>query len=316
MTKESTSYKIPYFSNKLDISKADDPKITRAIIVLHGSNRTAGKQYNYIKEVAQSETDRLDTLLLISPQFLIEEDIISYNLDDQHLYWSGSGWRIGYTSRDLPSNPRSDRFSAFEVMDSILLKLTEYPNIRKIVLSGHSAGGQFVNRYSASSPIPDVLSQKNIDLSFVVNNPASYVYLDEKRKVLGTQNIYKKPPASLISKCRDYNEYKYGLDDLPYYLRNIGGAEVVRQRLQTRKVTYLIGQIDNDPTLESFDDSCEAQFQGIDRFERALNYFDYLVDYYGPTIYETQQIHIVPGVGHSSLGMLQSTRGRESVFRN
>ncbi|AXT49526.1 hypothetical protein D1818_01330 [Aquimarina sp. BL5] len=312
ITVENTSLKIPYFSDSEDITDTSDENIKRAIIALHGSGRNARGQYENILEAARLESDQLDSFLIIAPQFLEEEDINNFALDEEHLYWSSIGWRIGFTSRDEDTNPRPERASSYTVMDAILENISEYPNLETIVLTGHSAGAQFVNRYSASSPYPDELIAQGIDIQFVTNNPGSYVYMDDKRKVLGTESIYAVP----TSNCPEYNEYRYGLDDLPSYLRNIGGEDVIRDRLAQRKVTYLIGQNDNDPNFEGFDDSCNAVLQGRDRFERAINYFGHLIDFYGTVIEQNQKIEIVPGVGHSSNGMYTSEVGRRNIFRN
>ncbi|GAA3617587.1 hypothetical protein Q4Q39_00185 [Flavivirga amylovorans] len=313
-TTGGSSFKIPYFSNRQDIRNTNNSAITRVVIVLQGANRNARSYYQSMLEAAKMESNNLDSLLIVSPQFLEEEDIISYVLDEEHLYWS-SGWRLGNTSRDEPANPRPEQVSSYTIMDSLMVKLSEYPNLKKIVFTGHSAGGQFVNRYSASSPIPDLLDTKGVDICFMVNNPSSYVYLDGKRKVLGTQNTYTVPQASSIANCPEYNEYRYGLEDLPFYLREVGGVGIIRERLEKRHVIYLVGQNDNNPNGNLFDVSCEAQFQGRDRFERAHNYFDYLIDFYGESIKNNQKLHVVPGVGHNSAGMFQSEAGRKYAFR-
>lgn len=314
ITEGTSTFKIPYFSNRPDIKDTNNDAITRAVVVLQGVNRNAGSYYSSMLEAAQMETANLDSLLIVSPQFLEEEDIVDFALDDEHLYWS-SGWRLGFTSRDESTNPRPEQISSFTIMDSLMETLSGYPNLETIIFSGHSAGGQFVNRYSASSPVADVLSGKGINIRFIVNNPSSYVYMDNKRKVLGTENTFAVPEASFTSACPEYNEYRYGLEALPSYLRDIGGTDVIRGRLPQRNIIYMIGQNDNDPNGNFFDTSCEGMLQGTDRFDRALIYFDYLVDYYGVSIKDNQKLHIVPGVGHNSTGMFQSEASRKYVFR-
>lgn len=315
--KEGFTYKIPYFSNIKDVRDTDNSNITRAIIPIHGSGHTAGNHYESMLGAAELETTNLDTLLIVSPQFIGVTEISMFDLDDQHLYWSDQ-WRVGFTSLKLATHPREEFVSSFTVMDSLITKLSEFPNLKTIVLSGHSAGGQFVSRYGASSPISDDMIAKGIDISFVVNNPGTYTYVDDKRKVLGTENTFAVPSASAISLCPEYNEYRFGLDEIPLYVREIGGVEAYRNRLPQRKITYLIGQNDNDtsPDATSINTLCEALLQGRDRFERALNYFDHLQDFYGPLIFENQKLQIVPGSGHSATEMYRSEIGRQNTFRN
>lgn len=307
---ESSTFKIPYFSNREDIRNTDNTDITSAVIALHGSGRNANGQFESISVAAQMEASNLDTLLLIAPQFVGEEEIAQFSLDEEHLFWGGTEWRTGDDSEE-------ENTSSFTVMDSLMTKLSEYPNLKKIVLTGHSAGGQFTARYAASSPIADELNAKGIDISFVVNNPGTYTYMDDKRKVLGTENTFAVPSAFVIDDCPDYNEYRFGLDDLPPYLDEVG-EDNIRARLPQREVTYLIGQNDNDTSEEatSINTRCEALLQGLDRFERATNYFGHLLDFYGPSIMDNQKIQIVPGIGHSSSGMYQSEIGRQNIFRN
>ena len=308
-----STLKIPYFSNVDNIRDTNNENIKRAVVVLQGARRNAGSYYRSMLGAAEMESTQLDTILIVSPQFVIEDDINEFVLDDEHIYWE-STWKTGANSRNESSNPRPERIPSFTVMDSLMLKIAEYPNLEKIVFTGHSAGGQYVNRYAASSPIVDELQNSyGVELSFIVNNPSSYIYMDDKRKVPGTQNTFAVPSTS----CSNYNEYKYGLDELFTYLRETGGgAETIRERLITRKVTYLVGQEDNDPNASLLDRDCEALLQGDDRLERGINYFDHLLDFYGSVIEENQSFGIVPGVGHSSRGMFQSEKGRAAAFRN
>lgn len=307
-------FKIPYFSNVDEVRDIGNTAITRAIVVLQGANRNAGSYYRSMLGAAQMESSQLDSILIVSPQFVTEEDMDQFQLDEEHIYWTSS-WRLGANSRDEDSNPRPERISSFTVMDSLMLKISEYPSIKKIVFTGHSAGGQYVNRYSAASPIADELETRGVALSFVVNNPSSYVYMDNKRKVPGTEKTFAVPAS--VDSCPTYNEYRYGLEELFTYLEETGGGEdAIRDRLLTRKVTYLVGQNDNDPNANLLDMDCEALLQGADRFERGKNYFNHLLDFYGPSIEENQEFGVVPGVGHSSRGMFQSEKGRSAVFRN
>jgi len=252
----------------------------------------------------------LDEVLLLAPQFVGDDEVAQFNLDNEHIFWGGTEWRIG-------DDAEEENISSFTVMDSLLNTLSAYPNIKNIVLTGHSAGAQFTARYAASSPIADNLEDMGINLSFVVNNPGTYTYMDDKRKVPGTENTFAVPQDFVIADCTDYNEYRFGLDNLAPYLDDIG-AETIRQRLPQRKITFLIGQNDNDASEDatSINTSCEALLQGRDRFERATNYFNHLLDFYGPSINENLKIEIVPNAGHSSREMYPSEIGRRNLFRN
>src|SRR2546421_664968 len=66
-------------------------------------------------------------------------------------------------------------------MDEILRKLSRkavFPNLKGIVLTGHSAGGQYVTRYEMANLVHDKLG---VPITYVVSNPSSYAYLDSDR---------------------------------------------------------------------------------------------------------------------------------------
>ncbi|AUP80620.1 hypothetical protein C1H87_18640 [Flavivirga eckloniae] len=309
ITVSGNTFKIPYFSNVTSIDD-ENTSITRAVIALQGANRNAGLYYENMLVAAKMESMQLDTLLVVSPQFLVESEIVDFRLDSEHLYWSSGGWKIGFLSKNEAQNPRPGRVSSFTMIDSLMtLLVKKNPNLKTIVFSGHSAGGQFVNRYAAASPIPTELKNSGVNVRFIVNNPSSYVYMDNTRIVPGTTD-FEIPQTS----CITFNEYKYGLDDLPNYLTAVG-ADQIRTQFAKREVLYLLGEEDNNPNSSSLDKSCEAALQGNQRLERGMNYFQYLQSYYGDAINNTQSIGTVPGVGHSHSGMFQSEQGRFYAFR-
>src|SRR3546814_15741650 len=67
--------------------------------------------------------------------------------------------------------------------------------------------------------------------------------------------------------CPDYNDYKYGLQDLNSYMDAVG-AEALPARYEHRNVIYLLGQGDHDPESSSLDDSCEGMWEGPNRLYR------------------------------------------------
>src|SRR6476620_12717746 len=66
--------------------------------------------------------------------------------------------------------------SAFDFMDEIVRQLANkknFPNLRKIVVAGHSAGGQFVSRYEMANKIHGTAG---VAMSYVVANPSTYAW--------------------------------------------------------------------------------------------------------------------------------------------
>ena len=96
------------------------------------------------------------------------------------------------------------RLSSFAVADRLLAELSDakrFPNLRRIVLAGHSAGGQFVNRYVAVGRLGESGAgpARRLEYRFLVANPSSYLYLDGRRPVAGGDRFEvpaKKPPPA------------------------------------------------------------------------------------------------------------------------
>lgn len=301
--------KIPYYANAdLSISSSD---FEQAVVVIHGTNRNADEYFQTLKTAATRSSADLEHILIVAPQFLTEADLNFHSLDAQHLYWTDGGWKSGSNSRDENASPRPERIPSYAVLDSLLLHVArQFPGLESIVLTGHSAGAQVVQRMAATSPLAnDLCSDFDINLRFVVANPSSYVYLDNQRRVSGSKTQFAVP----LSSCNDFNDWKYGLDNLYTYPR-LSSVETIRKRFKHSIVTYLLGTSDNDPNSSSIDNTCEARLQGAHRYERGEIYFNYLQHYYGPSITANQELVTVPGVGHNHFAMYTSDPGLFTLF--
>ena len=100
-------------------------------------------------------------------------------------YWNHSkpwgDWRAGAHSD--PASGHGQTVSSFQVLDTFLSLLSDpirFPNLDKITMVGHSAGGQSVQRYAFSTLLPPTL-RPGLTIRYVVANPSSYAYLDPRR---------------------------------------------------------------------------------------------------------------------------------------
>lgn len=300
--KNGETLKIPvYASHNLNTK---DAKITRVAVFVHGLGRTA---YSYYKSLdkALKKGNTQDSTLAIAPLWLTEKDLKPNKVDAEHLYWSSS-WNIGHKSKNKASNPRPERISSYAVLDSLLLQVAQnLPNLRQIVLAGHSAGGQFMNRYAASSPMITTLTDMSIDVKIMPMNPSSWLYLDNKRLKKGTKNMFEVP-SSRNSCDGKYNDYKYGLDDYNSYLK-ASGKKQIRQWYGEREIIHFVG--DKDTGRKNLDIRCKAMLQGENRFERAKTYHRYLKNYYGSDNVGNLPLVIIPNISHSGRGIINSTKG-------
>jgi pimeloyl-ACP methyl ester carboxylesterase len=253
------------------------PAILRAIIVLHGRLRNAGK-----------------SALMIVPQFLAEVDIEAHKLPADTLRWSLVGWEGGDAA--LAPNP----VSSFEALDAILAKLSDrriFPNLKQVVVAGHSGGGQVVQRYAIAGKGEAVLSRKHIDIRYVVANPSSYAYFSKER-----------PVPAIAASCAGYDNWKYGMDGRPPYLADVTPA-ALEQRYVERDVIYLLGTLDTKPAA---DKSCMGEAQGPSRYARGHAYADAMAKRNHGT--PNHRVWDVAGVGHDGDKMLTSKCGLAALF--
>lgn len=306
IVQNGVTLKIPYESSH-EIETAN-PELKYLVLSMHGAQQNADDYYDRTIAAQNLAGEDGDSTLVIAPQFLTETDIDAFSLNSDYLYWSSGGWISGSNSRDEDSNPRAERIPSYEVLDSLIVRVKEaIPTIKFITLVGHSAGAQLVHRMALSSPLA-IEQSLDARLRFIVANPSSYVYLDNKRRVAGTVDQFQVPAGT---SCNGFNEWKFGLEDRFTYPQR-QGSTAMRNSYKDVEVIYLAGGADNDPNSSSLDTGCEANLQGDHRLERATIYFNYLQDYYNTTVH---QLDTVDGVGHSSADMFTSEKGLFHIFK-
>lgn len=275
------------------------PQIERAVIVLHGRLRNASTYLRSIERAANQSRQRNKTLL-IAPQFLDEKDITAHHLADSILRWHGDAWMAGENA----VGPKP--VSSFAVIDHILRRLSDsklFPNLKEIVIAGHSGGAQVVQRYVMIGGKEDVLLKKEgIKIRYVIANPSSYAWFDSQR-----------PKPVNAASCPTFNEWKYGLTAMPPYAGKVKLAEIEQDYVK-RDVTYLVGQLDTDPMHPALDRTCGAEAQGSNRVERAENYFKYLQSRHPQGL--NQHLIVVPNVGHSGDLIFTSPQGQAVLFKD
>ncbi|HLW77011.1 MAG TPA: hypothetical protein VKS01_08490, partial [Bryobacteraceae bacterium] len=120
-----------------------NPAITRALIMVHGAGRDAD---NYFRTALAAGFlgGALEDTIVIAPRFASNDGRgCRDQLAQNEVSWScnGDSWRSGGVAT-------SDKtLTSYDFADEILRKLARkdvFPNLRAIVVAGHSAGGQFV----------------------------------------------------------------------------------------------------------------------------------------------------------------------------
>lgn len=262
-------------------------KITRALIVVHGQGRDAD---NYFRTALAAAflAGALDDSIVIAPRFASNNGTGCRDpLATNEVNWSCSGdsWRSGGVSisnKDLTS---------YDFMDEILRKLSRkdvFPNLKGIVLTGHSAGGQFVTRYEMANLVNDKLG---VPIAYVVANPSSYAYLDPERPTGANNELRAFGDAR---NCTTYDSWPYGLKNRTGYTAKLSDDQLKHQ-LASRSVTYLLGEIDILP-LGGFDSSCPAMAQGPTRLARGQAFAAYIAAKYKAQ----HKTVVVPLCGHNA----------------
>ena len=286
------------------------PSIVRALLVFHGKLRDADVYNRSGLAAIKHAGDAGKGTLLITPQFLAQVDVDQYHLPSNVLRWAPEAWMGGDDSLNTP-------LSSFDAIDGILSQLANkkiFPNLKTVVLAGHSGGGQVMQRYAVVGRGGDELMRRGVHVRYVIANPSSYVYFSPERPVLDARAAFSFaiPKKSCYGK---YDLWKYGINDAPPYVGGASFAEL-EQKYMRRDVRYLLGTEDIDPNHPALDKSCSGENQGPYRFFRGKAYFSYL-EMRHPELKEpsaSQQLWFVPGVEHDGDKMLNSACGLAALF--
>jgi pimeloyl-ACP methyl ester carboxylesterase len=282
----------------------ENQSIQRALIMVHGTNRNAD-HYFRTATTAAFLAEALPDALVISPRFASADGGCKDTLASHEVSWScgGDSWRSG-------GDAVSDKeLSSFDFIDELLRKLADkkiFPNLKAVVIAGHSAGGQFVSRYEMANRVHGTLG---IAVSYVVANPSSYAWPDGTRPLAvgdaAPENAAlawktETPHADFsfgsfdANRAPKYDLWPYGLERRTTgYTVNMTD-EQLRKQLAERPTTYLLSQVDTLP-LGGFDGSPSAMAQGATRRARGEAFVKYIRDKLG-----SQNLAvIIPECGHN-----------------
>jgi pimeloyl-ACP methyl ester carboxylesterase len=279
-----------------------NPGVTRALIMIHGTNRNADHYFG-TATAAGFLAGALDNTVIISPRLIASPDKPQAN----EVVWpnGGDSWRSGGMSASNPT------LSSFDFVDEIVRRLADkkiFPNLTKIVVSGHSAGGQFVTRYEMANKVHGTLG---VAITYVVANPSSYAWpaavrplpvgdadpTTADKEALGAdgEKVHSQFTYGPFdsTKAPTYNRWPAGLTSRKGYTAQMTDAELTKHLVE-RPTTYLLGQVDVLP-LGGFDSSPAAMSQGPTRRARG----EAFVKYISETLGAKPSAIIVPECGHN-----------------
>lgn len=301
--------------------RLDPLQVRRAVIVIHGLQRDAGtyavNMMSAIDAVNDTNINR-STVQIVAPIFPNGDDKnISYpyynysatgskysggkQSNTSALVWKGSQWISGQPNQYPWYNNVTSPYDCIDQMLQFFDNKAMYPNLNQIVLAGHSAGAQTVDRYSAV--------QKNLNLNtpvtFWIGNPNDWLYLNSSR------------PFS-TSTCPTYDNWRTGLTNysgsgMLYNTALVAqGSDAVKANYMSKNHAYARG------TLDLGDDSsgCEPFAAGMNRNERFFQF----INWWRPTCpkngalgTQCDTVDYVP-IGHDGGAMFGSAPGLARIF--
>jgi hypothetical protein len=244
----------------------------------HGTNRTANSYADVAIKSAKLNGEHSGEYGVVALRFTVEGDHVS-----GVPYWTNNGWKLGDQSLDTSPGLR---ISSYEVMDKLLSTLSQsLPNLEKVILAGHSAGGQFMDRYVAGGHGYEALDS-DVFVGTVAANPSSWLWFDGKIR------------------------YPYGTGNLNPYMK-VTGIDGLKENMANHEFAIFLGT-DDDFNNGDMDTSKLAMQQGDNRHERGINYNEHLEDTFGKDA--PHYVVEAEGIGHSSGGMFKSNAGQDLLW--
>lgn len=296
----TASYRMAVYGNR-DLTR-DFPGVTHAIVIQHGNTRNGAAYFATLAKLASETAGVRNGVLVLAPQFFTRDES-QRPLPAAVPRWTASGWTAGADAQRLS-------LSSLDVYDHILEWLADrqrFPDLEKVVLAGHSAGAQLVQRYAALNRTEEKLRREGITVRYVVANPSSYIYFTNERVTSAGFGPFD------ARSCPTYDDYKYGFFNPVRYAAQVDPGAAL-ERYASRDVVYLFGANDTDPNHSQLDTTCAAVAQGRHRVERGMNYVRYLHHVGGQNGNIVPRAYEVDGVGHDHRSMFRSACAVSVLF--
>ncbi|AOB30702.1 hypothetical protein AKI39_08360 [Bordetella sp. H567] len=279
-------------------------RVEHVIVIVHGVQRDADRYYETAAGLLWMNPAAMDNTLVIAPKFADTIDRGFERMPAWHRQrWIADGDSVKAAGRPAP-------IGSFDVLDDLVEWLGDrhtLPALRDVVLAGHSAGAQMLQRYAVLNNIDEAVRKRGVALRYVIANPSSYLYFTTDRpRADGGFGPYNR------GLCPEFNDFRYGLDHLPHDLHP-QDAKRLATRYASRAVTYLLGAADTNPEQRWLDKRCGAEAQGATRLSRGRAYLRY--EAWLPAL--KQNVHHayeVTGVGHDQRGIFGSECGARALL--
>ncbi len=313
-----------YYVSRTTDEDTVGPPPTHALIAMHGHPRDANKTFDAAVTAARG-ANRLNDTLIVAPLFQVPasearkcktEGVPAARHGD--LVWTCESWLEG----GVASN--DEQFSSFDALDAIVAEVVKrWPSLKTITVAGFSAGAQMVQHYIAFAA-----DDAGVTLRYVVADPGTWLYFDRERPQplqagrIADWSVCSASDATQCSfgfsagpsDCADFNQWKYGTDEMPAYLKR--SAAQARLHYILADIQYLEGELDSGEAKGTYygilDKSCAAEAQGPYRLQRGVAYAAYDRAMLSPS--KARVVTLVPGCAHDVSCVFPSEAARAALF--
>lgn len=261
----------------------DGSRADVAVVLIHGWGGHVRTVYPAFADALAARAGTPEkTPYLIAPMFPRRETMVKNGEpDDGRAVW-GDSWANENRHPDQMGSAADDwrgggdangtSFSSYDYIDAIFARFADrksFPNLRRVVLAGFSAGGQFAGRYAAIG----------------------------KGKVRdGVMVVYMDMAPSTEFRFEKDDPWLYGLKGRPRYGASLTDDEIMAN-LCSRRVWHGCGSLDvKGRPHTSLDMTPPAVRQGTNRLERFRSFQKYLERY--PAWKRQASFHVFEGIGH------------------
>ena len=240
-----------------------DSEAEFAVVVVHGVSGGTRDASQVLRQILGNHP-LTPKVFFVAPCFPIPS-MLDEAERKQIVYWDKNRWQAGHDS------PVAQNLSPYDVLDFIFYQLndnTKYPNLKRVVFCGYSAGAQVISRYMAVSRIK---ARAGLSVDFAAGAPSSWLFLDDR---IGWH-------YGLSAKCR----YAAKMQD-----------KAILENIKNRHLLCFCGTKDTED--KHLSKTPRAIAQGANRYERFKNFREHISTI--KTLKDSFDFVEVDNAGHSS----------------
>lgn len=262
----------------------DGSRCELAVVLVHGyggGGEVAGEMAPLMGALKMAVGDAQAAPYVIAPLFPRPQSLKRAKIaDDGRAVWNSS-WSSNLTRPGVPDDDfrgggdaDGTKISSFEIVDRVLLALGDkarFPNIKRVVVTGFSAGGQFVGRYAA---VGKGIVRDGVTVVYAAMSPSTDLLFE----------------PNMI--------WHYGLKGRPRYAAAVSDGQIM-ENLSSRRVWHACGSADTNPK-GGLDRTPTAMLQGTNRYERFRHFEAHVKKF--PGWAKQASFHTFEGLAHNTTG--------------